>query len=255
MAVYTPGDYALALAILFVVMWLASRYLFRFVELDIFLFYAMVPVMVFAISIRVLADAGVFEKNELWSVTPGIYIVGTLLGVLTIMMGKMIEKRYGIAYWKNAFILGSVPAAYFSYRLYLEMRSPLHMFQPIVLALLLTSAIYLGSRVSQTTRVFRSSENTAIIFAHMLDASATFIGIDKYGFSEEHILPELFINMAGTAFIMIPLKITVILGALYLLDMWKEDDEGSDLYYKMVKFVFFIFGFGPGVRDSLLLSL
>ncbi|MFQ5800674.1 MAG: DUF63 family protein [Candidatus Hydrothermarchaeales archaeon] len=52
---------------------------------------------------------------------------------------------------------------------------------------------------------------------------------------------------------MIPLKIVVILGALYLLDRWKEEE--SDLYYKMVKFVFFIFGFGPGTRDALLLAL
>ncbi len=255
MAVYTPADYAIALVMLFVVMWLASQYLFRWVELDIYLFFAMVPVMVFSISVRVLADAGVFEKNELWSVTPGIYILGTLLGVFIIMAGMLIEKRYGIPYWKNAFVLGFVPAAYFSFRLYQEMQAPLLMFQPVILALALTFAIYLLSNHSQATRLFRGKENAAIIFAHMLDGSATYIGIDKYGFSEEHILPELFINVAGTAFIMLPLKIIVILGALYLLDRWKEEDEGSDLYYKMVKFVFFIFGFGPGVRDSLLLSL
>ncbi|MFQ5888398.1 MAG: DUF63 family protein [Candidatus Hydrothermarchaeales archaeon] len=255
MAVYTPLDYAIGLAILFFIMWLASRYLFTAIEFDRYLVFAMAPVIVFGVAVRVLADAGVFVKSELWSVTPGIYITATAFGIFIIGAGKAVEKTRNIPYWKTAFVAGSFGAIYFSYLLFLQMKNPYLPLRPFLLAFILTYFIYILSNFSKRTRIFRARENAAIIFAHMLDGSATFIGIDYFGFSEEHILPEYLINAAGTASVMIPLKIVVILGALYLLDRWKEEEEGSDLYYKMIKFVFFIFGFGPGLRDALLLGL
>jgi uncharacterized membrane protein len=255
MAVYTPFDYALGLAILITIMWLASRHLFTVIELDRYFAYAMSPVIVFTIAVRVLADANVFEKNELWSVTPGIYVTGTVFGIFVIIVGKVLEREKNIPYWKGAIIVGSPPAAYFSYLLFLQMENLYLSLQPVLLALVLTFTIHILSNFTSATRVFREKENALIIFGHMLDGSATFIGIDKYGFSEEHILPEFLIQTAGTAAVMIPLKIVLILGALYLLEKWKEEEEGSDLYYRMVKFVFFIFGFGPGARDALLLAL
>ena len=255
MAVYTPLDYAIGLAILFAIMWLAARYLFTILELDKRFAIAMAPVMVFAISVRVLADAGVFPKNDLWSVTPGIYVTGTIFGIFVILGGKWLERLKNIAYWKGSIIIGAPVAFYFTYLLFQRMRNPYLSLQPVFLALILTLAIYILSNFTAATRLYRELENVIIIFAHMLDASATYIGIDRYGFSEEHILPELLINTAGTALVMIPLKMIVVLGALYLLDRWREEEEGSDLYYKMIKFVFFIFGFGPGTRDSLLIAL
>lgn len=255
MAVYTPLDYAIGLAILFFIMWLVKRYLFTTIELDRYFVFAIFPVIVFGVAVRVLADAGVFVKSELWSVTPGIYITATAFGILTIGTGKALEKEKGIPYWKTAFATGTLAAFYFSYLLFLQMENPYLSLRPFLLALILTYLLYILSNFSKKTRIFRTRENAAIIFAHMLDGSATFIGIDYFGFSEEHILPEYLINAAGTAGIMIPLKIVVVLGALYLLDRWREEEEGSDLYYKMIKFVFFIFGFGPGLRDALLLAL
>ncbi len=257
MAAYTPLDYAVALVILFIILWLASRYLFTRIEFDRYFVYAMSPVIVFTLAVRVLVDAGVFEKSKWWSVTPGVHIVGVIFGVTVLLAGKVIEKNRGTAYWKGSVALGAPAALYFSVLLFREMENPLEILQPVLLAAIVTGAIYIVSNFTRATRIFREPVNLAIIFGHMLDGSATFIGIDKYGFSEEHILPEILINAAGTAFVMIPLKIVVVLGALYLLEKWREEeeDEGSDLYYKMVRFVFFIFGFGPGTRDALLLGL
>jgi uncharacterized membrane protein len=255
MAVYTPLDYAIGLAILFIIMWLTSKYLFNTLEFDKYFVYAVSPVIVFAIALRVLADAGVYEKNELWNVTPGIYVTATVFGIILIAVGKILERVKDVPYWKTSVGIGTPVAAYFSILLLQKMREPLLIFQPVLLALALAMSIYLLSGFIPKAQVFRGRENILIIFVHMLDGSATFIGIDKYGFSEEHLLPEFLIHAAGTAFVMIPLKILVVLGALYLLDKWKEEEEGSDLYYKMVKFVFFIFGFGPGTRDAILLAL
>jgi len=257
MAAYTPMDYAVAIVILLIILWLAKQYLFTRIEFDKYFVYAMTPVIVFALALRVLVDAGVIEKSKWWSVTPGVHIVGVVFGAVILLGGKIIEKNQGTAYWKGAVVLGTPPALYLSILLFAQMESPLEIFQPVLLAAIVTGAIYIVSNFMQATRIFREPVNLAIIFGHMLDGSATFIGIDKYGFAEEHILPEILINAAGTAFVMIPMKIVVVLGALYLLEKWKEEeeDEGSDIYYIMVRFVFFIFGFGPGTRDALLLGL
>ncbi len=255
MAVYTPIDYIIGITILLVIMWLASKLVFPKIDLDMHFAFAMAPVIVFTIAVRVLADAGVFEKNDYWSVTPGIYILGTMYAIMVLIVGKALERRNITFYWKGSVLAGTPLALYYSYRLYAEMTNPPLIFEPHLLALILTAAIYIVSGQGDSTRFFREKTNISIIYGHMLDGSATFIGIDKYGFSEEHILPELLINTAGTAFVMIPLKIVLVLGALYLLEKWSEEEEGSDLYYRMVKFVFFIFGFGPGMRDSLLLGL
>jgi uncharacterized membrane protein len=255
MAVYTPRDYAIGLTILFVIMWLAKIFIFSKFELDSYFSYAMAPVIVFTIAVRVLADAGVYEKNELWSVTPGIYVTGTVFGVLVILGGKVIERQKNIPYWKGSIALGTPPALYFSFQLLRQMENPLRIFEPVLLALILTALIYTLSNFSSKTKIFRLKDSTLIIFGQMLDGSSTFIGVDKYGFTEEHMLADFLVNTSGTAFVMIPLKIVVVLGALYLLEQWKEEEEGSDLYYNMVKFVFFIFGFGPGTRNSLNLGL
>ena len=250
-------DYVVAIIILLIILWLAKEFLFTRIGFDRYFVYAMAPVVVFALALRVLVDARVIEKSKWWSVTPGVHIVGVIFGVSIILGGKVLEKYRGTAYWTGAIVLGTPPALYLSALLFAQMESPLEIFQPVLLAAIVTWSIYIVSNFAAPTRMFREPINLAIIFGHMLDGSATFIGIDKYGFYEEHILPEILINAAGTALVMIPLKIVVVLGALYLLEKWREEeeDEGSDLYYKMVRFVFFIFGFGPGTRDALLLGL
>ncbi|MFV2041474.1 MAG: DUF63 family protein, partial [Candidatus Hydrothermarchaeales archaeon] len=67
MAAYTPMDYAVAIVILLIILWLAKQYLFTRIEFDKYFVYAMTPVIVFALALRVLVDAGVIEKSKWWS--------------------------------------------------------------------------------------------------------------------------------------------------------------------------------------------
>jgi uncharacterized membrane protein len=162
MAVYTPLDYAIGLTILLVIMWLASKFLFTKLEFDIYFAIAMAPVIIFAIAVRVLADAGVYPKNELWSVTPGIYITATLFALALISVAKIIEGVKKVPYWKGSLIVGTPVAVYFLVLLLREMGNIFLMLEPIVLAVVLTAAIYILSNFSSATRLFREKENTAI---------------------------------------------------------------------------------------------
>lgn len=249
MAVYTVGDYVIAILLLLLIVWLLSKYVFTRIKLDRSFICSIAPVVVLAISIRVLADAGVYQKSEYWSVTPGIYVFAVLIGAVLIAFGALVESKTGIPYWKPAVLLGSIAALYFVAVLSQQITHPERIFYPLSLALVLTAAVYLLS-FTGAAKIFRAKENVAIIFAHMLDASGTFIGVNYYGFSEEHILPEIFINLAGNAAVMIPLKLTVVLAVLYLIEKSKKDD-----LYNITKVILFILGFGPGARNALLLGL
>ncbi len=260
MAAYTVMDYIIAIAILLIILWLCSKYLFKLVPFDEKLLLVLTPYIVFGIAFRMMVDIGVFEKSKYWNVTPGVHIVSVLFAALAIGIGLIINKYTGKAYWHFPLAIGTVGATYYLFKVIRHMTHPERMLYPFVLATAITIAIYAASNFFETTKIFRSRENILIIFSHLLDGSATFVGINMFHFSEEHILPEFLINIAGgNAIVMIPLKIVVILLALYIIEEWYkeeleagEDPTTTENYYRMFKLIFFILGMGPGLRDALL---
>jgi uncharacterized membrane protein len=141
------------------------------------------------------------------------------------------------------------------------------------MATIITLAVYIISPLFY--KPIKEFENIAILFGHLLDGCATFIAIDYYGFGEEHLLPLFLINISGTALIMIPLKLILILIVIYLLDtLYKEEQNNFkekeikiskyrlkitafmiNNFYLSIKVLIFILGFGPGFRNTLLPSL
>ncbi len=253
MAVYTITDYIIALVLLFIILYLLPRYLFKRIALDEHLFIALAPIILLTISIRVLVDAGMYPKSQFWSVTPGIYLLGLLVGLVAISMGIFIGERLGKEYWTVSFAISAPFALYFFVKFASHMAFPIRFFYPLALALSVTALVHFLSPSVRGLDFLKTKSNISIIFAHMLDASGTFVGVDYYGFFEEHPLPEFIINLAGTAAIMIPLKLLVVSLALYYLE--KSAKPEDDLYYKMLKSVFFVLGICPGTRNALILTL
>lgn len=253
MAVYTPQDYAIAIVILLAILELLRRSLFRIVKLDKYFAASLAPAIAFGIAVRVLADAGFYPKSDWWSVTPGIYLTAAAFGAAYLAASLYVQKKSGIEYWKLSLFIGVLALPYFLLNLAGYMKHPLRILYPLALAALISALIYSIFSLRKETEIFKRKENLAIIFAHLFDGSGTFIGMEYFGFSEEHIIPELLINLAGSAAVMIPLKLAVILAAIYLIEKWKE--EGADLYYGMIKLTLFILGIGPGTRNALLLAI
>jgi uncharacterized membrane protein len=105
-------------------------------------------------------------------------------------------------------------------------------------------------------RPFVGSVNVLILSGHMLDASATYVGVDHYGYSEKHRLPSLLMEITGTAAVMFPLKLLFLLPALYYIDSSIGNDVGENRHLlALVKLAILVLGFGPGIRDLLRLSL
>ncbi len=256
MGYYSIQDYAVYILLMFAVLWFLYRYVLSRIRLDRDFLLASMPYVLVGILVRILADVGFFPRSQWWSITPGVYMVALGVGLLALTTGILLTKGFGVDYWIFPLITGIVLNAVLIYYLNPYIKNPVVILYPLAIAAFLTGIIYLISSISRSWQgIFRKQENIAIIFAHILDGSASFYGIEFYGFLEEHLLPRFLIGLAGNAIIMIPLKLSVILIVLYLLERWHMGEEEKDeTLYKMLKFVIFILGIGPGLRNSILPS-
>ncbi len=90
-----------------------------------------------------------------------------------------------------------------------------------------------------------------IIYAHMLDASSTYLGVDWFFYQEKHVLPTYLIDLAGTAAIMFPLKLAVLLPVLYMIDRSLQEPSLRNL----TRLTLITLGLAPAVRNTLRLAL
>ena len=89
-----------------------------------------------------------------------------------------------------------------------------------------------------------------LYFGHFIDGSATFLGIDKYGYVEKHVLPTWFIETFGTAIVMLPLKFLVVTGVIVALESEEHKEEQKQMINLLILFLLAL-GLGPGTRDIL----
>lgn len=134
------------------------------------------------------------------------------------------------------------------------------LFAVIILSIIATLILVtIASKLSvkhPTFGIFVLGMNVAIIYAHFLDAAATFIGIDYYGYYEKHVLPKYLISVFDTAAIMFLLKGIVIVLVIYLIDIaYKKELKEKETLVGLVKLFVFILGFAPGVRDMIRLAM
>jgi uncharacterized membrane protein len=95
-----------------------------------------------------------------------------------------------------------------------------------------------------------------LFFAHFLDGTATYVGIDHFGAWEKHPLPRGLIEASGTAAVMIPLKFMVVALFVYLVSgPYKRDMEEDPDLYNILYLAVFVLGFAPGLRDMLRIAM
>ena len=90
-----------------------------------------------------------------------------------------------------------------------------------------------------------------IIYAHMLDASSTYYGVDWFGYYEKHVVPTFLIDLTGSAAIMFPLKLAILLPVLYMIDKSMQEPSLRNL----TKLTLITLGLAPAVRNTLRLAL
>ncbi|HIE33593.1 MAG TPA: DUF63 family protein [Candidatus Altiarchaeales archaeon] len=256
MGTYQVQDYIIYICILYAILWLFLRYFFNRINFDRKFIISVIPYIPLGIFIRLAADVGIFEWNQLWNVTPGVYILCVSIFVISFFIGLGLKRISKINPHYVASFTGIIFLAYVSYLLIPKIIYPERILFPILLTSTLLFFMYLLFSLVPRFSIFQRIENMAIIFAHILDGSATFIAYNYFDFSEEHILPNILIGIAGNnAIIMIPLKLTVVLIVIYILEKYEKEDKENKKLYRILKFIIFVMGIGPGLRNSILPSL
>lgn len=114
----------------------------------------------------------------------------------------------------------------------------------------------LKERGRSIQKILSSPLNVMIVFSHMFDASATYRGIEYYGYVEKHVLPTFMIELTGTSLVMFPLKIVLVCFIIYVIDvMFKEELMETPQLKNLLKFIIIVLGMAPAVRNMLRLSM
>jgi len=228
------------------------------VRLDRRFFIAVSPFIAFGATARELVDrnlgfyglAGSYPSN-FWLVSPWIFFTMFFLTLVCLLLSLLAGKRLKFGYHMPMFAIGSVLAGYNLSLILLNIKQVVPFaFVFVVLTFFMVFAYFLSK-----TRFFAflgNEFNLLVVFAHLFDASATFVGVDFLGFGEQHVLPSFLIRYFGTAFVMFPLKLVVLLPALYVID---KDLQGDETARRFIKFAVLVLGLGPAIRNVTMMLL
>ena len=177
--------------------------------------------------------------------TPFIYLLFTVFGFIVILSGLFIEKKTSLKleYWQFALLFSGI-AFVMSLLAFFKFVQPIAALKIFGLTALFGLVFYGLSK--KWDKIF-TPINICILTTAMFDAISTSIGMSQYGYSEKHVLPTYLINLVGTPWVMIPLKLIVVFFALLIIDKLDEDTQFTNI----VKFAILVVTLGPGSRNTL----
>ena len=231
------------------------------VKIDRYFAIAVTPFIFWGSSTRVLHDAAFAGTltgalGEFYSLpifpTPGSYMITFLLALVVLLFSLVIQKYTKSPYWKIMFLIGFVLTA-----INILLTPFSDAFGPAVIlgltalwGILFFGIGSLSKRMNNEflSKIF-SNENSILMTAHMLDASATWTALSFFGYIEQHVVPRMFMPVMGPA-AMFFLKLVVVIPVLYLIDRYTE--EGN--FRNFLKIVILILGLAPGLRNVIRLA-
>jgi uncharacterized membrane protein len=224
-------------AILVLVAYFLYRFLEKRFEIDEKFILATVPYVFLGSFSRIVEDAGFLNPPTSYLfMSPFIFFLIFLLAFPILIVSRKIKKYY-IPY---AFV-GILSSFAVLVLLILNLRivNPLVLPSSISMALLVSFAFF---AIFKTTRNFASF---SVMFAHMFDGFASFMGISYHGYVEIHVLPGFIVEYLGP--IALPLvKFAVITLVLLIV----ESEENKNLR-NFIKLALLILGLGPALRNAL----
>jgi uncharacterized membrane protein len=208
------------------------------------------PYILAGSSLRVIEDADLVSAPWRYQlITPFIFFLVFFVTTACLLLARWI--------WGDRFHTGYAALGFMWTIFNLALLSTLGFENSWVIA----AVFLLGSGLAGLFIVLRSRLsslnflldrfNMMIIYAHMLDASSTYIGVDWFGYYEKHVVPTFLINLISTAAVMFPLKLAILLPVLYMIDRsWQEPSLRN-----VTKLALITLGLAPAVRNTLRLAL
>ncbi len=233
--------------------------LFKKLEININrgFYLALIPFIFLGSSTSALKDLAKKSNSEELSfydsylfVTPPIYLIFGGLFFLVFLITFSIEKKIKLSY---EYILGLCGLLLCIPNIYLIIKH----IERIEAIFLIFSFFIISSFIFYLFAYYFmkstfSSKNLYIIFAHLFDATTTFVGIQYYGYWEQHVVPQLLIDIFNTAAIMYFLKVIVLVPLIIYLDKELKEDKN---FLNLLKLSIFVLGLAPGIRNALRIFL
>jgi len=235
-----------------IILGIAAIVVYRFVRktgyrfnLDLLVMFT--PYLVLATAVRTLVDSGKYPYTYLL-VSPGIYFMTMGIFALAILIGLLVKRFWRTEVRKTVMVIGIMLAGWQLAFVLSMAKRPVAGLLILLLSLAVCGMVLLLRRLwPKRLGLLQSRENVLVLCCHLVDATVTFVGIDLYGYAEQHVLPRALIRLAGTASVMYLLKVTALPVVLYLLDRYVEDRE-MNVFIKMVVMVL---GVAPATRNFL----
>lgn len=254
---YTLVDTLTYALILILCVYLVYRWLNAYqISIDREFIYALIPWVIFGGFLRVVEDTGVLGADlKILLTTPIIFFVIFIYVAIALMICWFLEKRLVIHDFKRYFgYIGLISAGLVL--LYLIGFGLTHTQVSLrVVATILAFAsvasgiVYVLLRYGLGWEYLSDRLYQLLIFGQLLDASATSYGIDLHDvpYVEQHVVGSALIALTGTAFVMFPLKLLVIIPGIYVLEIYRRED-GSGIWYLIILAMIMV-GMAPGIRD------
>ena len=260
---YTLVDTLTYAIILIFCVWLIYRWLIRSkISVDREFVYALIPWVIFGGFLRVVEDTGACGPD--WGIlltTPLIFFVILAIAAPTLWGLWKLESQGIITRFKRAFGVSGLIACVLSLSFLVWFGFSESRLDPGVAVIILSMAIAATGLIFGLLRYGFRWEYTSdrlyqlLIFGHMLDASATSYGIDLHTipYVEQHVVGSTLIALTGTAFVMFPLKLLVIIPGIWILEQYRRNDD-SGIWY-LILLAMIMVGMAPGIRDMLRMVL
>lgn len=228
------------------------------VKVDERFVFSIIPFILAGSSLRVMEDAGIFEPPLSYLfITPNIYFVVFIATVVCLLFSRWLYSSGRITDWNRSFALlglGWFALNIIALLVVEDIERPFSLIAIVSSGTLFAGAMYfLLEKVGWP--YINDHLNLMIIWAHLLDASSTFIGVDTLGYYEKHVVPAYLIDLTGTALVMYPLKLAIFLPVIYILDTQFTADEESRNLRTFVKMVIIILGLSPACRNTIRMAL
>ncbi|AKB24376.1 hypothetical protein MSMTP_0907 [Methanosarcina sp. MTP4] len=221
---------------------------------------SIIPFVLAGSSLRVLEDSPAGIINPPFSyllITPNIYFLVFAVTVFCLWLAIRLEKAGFVRDFYSTFAGFGLIWFFVNLITLLYFEDVVAAYVPVFVLVAGTGLTFIFYRVARyfKSEIFTNPLNLSILMVHLMDASSTYIGVDKLGYFEKHVLPYYLIELTGTALVMYPLKLIIFIGVLYVLDTQFEDDEESVNLKMLIKMVILILGLSPATRNTLRMML
>ncbi|WP_407355809.1 DUF63 family protein [Methanolobus sp. WCC5] len=224
------------------------------VQIDNRLTAAIVPFVLAGSSLRVIEDTGVIGPPASYLfITPNIYFVVFAITVFFLVLSKWAVTLKGSGDYRKIFAGCGLVWFIVNLMILFHLEDMVLPWVPVFVigtsSLILYFIKILLDRVGLD--LLKSKINLAILWVHLMDASSTIAGIDFLGYYEKHVVPAYLIDLTGTAFVMYPLKLSIFIPVLYILDNHFDEDEESKTLKTFLKLVIIVLGLSPACRNTI----